>query len=204
MSQPQSTTAPRFTWTDYQTWPSDQRWEIVGGEAYAMSPAPSTRHQKLLMRLAANLEHFFAGRPCEVYPAPTDVKLSETDVVQPDLVVVCDPTHVHPTHIEGPPALVIEILSPSTEHLDRGRKLDLYAASGVQEVWLISPWPALMELFVLDGGAYRRLHAFTQTDPFQSPSFPELTCDLATLFDLPITPEEEQLRIVREAPPTFG
>ena len=126
----------RYTWADYRSWPDDEHWQIVGGEAYAMSPAPATRHQKLLIRLASALETFLRDKPCEAYPAPTDLKLSDTDIVQPDLMVVCEPDKVKPTHIEGPPTLVIEILSPSTELLDRGRKLDLYAASGVKEVWL--------------------------------------------------------------------
>ena len=193
----------QFTWADYRTWPDDERWQIIDGEAYAMSPAPATRHQKVLVRLAAAFEAFLHGKPCEVYPAPTDLKLSDVDIVQPDLLVVCDADQVKPTHVEGPPALVIEILSPSTEVLDRGRKLDLYARSGVKEVWLVTPYPALIELFVLDSGTYRRAHAFTREQPFHCPSFPELELDLNALFNLPTTPEE-RVEVVREAPPPYG
>jgi Uma2 family endonuclease len=168
-----------------------------------MSPAPATRHQKVLIRLAAELEAFLRGKPCEVYPAPTDLKLSDTDIVQPDLLVVCEPDKVKPTHIEGPPTLVIEILSPSTELLDRGRKLDLYAASGVKEVWLVTPYPALIEIFVLDGGACRRAYAFTREQTFHCPAFPKLHLDLNALFELPIAPEE-RINIVREGHPPFA
>ena len=175
-----------------------------------MSLAPATRHQRLVVRLAAAFEAFLKGKPCEVYPAPTDLKLSETDIVQPDLLVVCEREKIKPTHIEGPPTLVIEVLSPSTQVLDRGRKLDLYAASGVKEVWLVAPYPPLLEVLVLDGGTYRRVHAFTRGQPFQCPSFPGLRLDLDALFDLPIAPEE-RIEIVKEghppyasAPPTSG
>ena len=192
-----------LTWRDYRSWPDDERWEMIGGEAYAMSAAPATRHQKLLVRLAATFEDFLRGKPCEVYPAPTDLKLSESDVVQPDLLVVCDPDQVKPTHVEGPPALVIEILSPSTVLLDRGRKLDLYAASGVKEVWLVTPYPALIEIFTLDCATYRRTRAITREDSFTCPGFPDLALDLQALFDLPIPPEE-QIDIVRECPPPYA
>jgi len=69
---------------------------------------------------------------CPVYPAPMDLKLSDRDVVQPDILVVCDPKQIKKTHVEGPPFLLIEILSFSTLLHDRGRKLELYARSGVQ------------------------------------------------------------------------
>lgn len=100
----------RFTWDDYRTWPDDERWEIVGGEAFAMSPAPATRHQLLSARLVSALDAFLRGRKCQVYAAPVDLKLSDEDVVQPDILVVCEPEKVKPSHIEGPPTLVIEIL----------------------------------------------------------------------------------------------
>jgi len=193
----------RYTWEDYRSWPDSERWELIDGEAYAMSPAPATRHQKLLIRLASAFEIFLRGKPCEVFPAPTDLKLSDTDVVQPDLLVVCEPDKIKPTHIEGPPTLVIEILSPSTELLDRGRKLDLYATNGVKEVWLVTPYPSLIEIFVLDNGTYRRIHAFTREQTFHCPSFPALQLDLNALFDLPLAPEE-RINVVREGHPPYA
>ena len=193
----------RYTWEDYRSWSDSERWELIDGEAYAMSPAPATRHQLLVSRLTRHWANFLAKNTCEVFPAPTDLKLSDTDVVQPDLLVVCEPDKIKPTHIEGPPALVIEILSPSTELLDRGRKLDLYAASGVKEVWLVTPYPALIEIFVLDNGTYRRIHAFTREQTFHCPSFPALELDLNALFDLPVAPEE-RINVVREGHPPYA
>jgi Uma2 family endonuclease len=193
----------RFTWDDYRKWPDDGRWEIIGGEAFMMAPAPATRHQLLSVRLASALEAFLRGKTCAVYTAPTDVKLSNEDIVQPDLLVVCEVDKVKPTHIEGPPTLVIEILCPSTELMDRGRKLDLYAASGVKEVWLVTPYPSLIEVFVLDRGTYRRTHAFTREQRFRSPSFPDLELDLNVLFDLPVAPEE-RIQVVRENRPPYA
>jgi Uma2 family endonuclease len=192
----------RLTWDDYRSWNDGKRWEIIGGVAYDMTPAPTTRHQKLQIRLAHCLEGFCDGKPCDVYPAPTDVKLSETDIVQPDLAVVCDRSQIKETHIEGAPTLVAEILSPSTEARDRGCKLDLYAEAGVNEVWLVKPYPWLIEVFVLTDAAYRRAGAYTEENTFASPTFPDLQLDLAKLFDLPIPPEE-RIRRVKDGPAEY-
>ena len=87
------------------------------------------------------LAHRATGR---VYPAPVDVVLSQVDVVQPDLVFVSnDRLHlVTETSIQGAPDLVVEILSPSTARLDRGRKMDAYARFGVREYWIADTTPA--------------------------------------------------------------
>lgn len=65
-----------YTWDDYRTWPDDERWEIVNGEAYAMSPAPSVRHQHIHRELFTAVCVHFRGRACRVYSCPIDVKLS--------------------------------------------------------------------------------------------------------------------------------
>jgi len=180
-----------YTWDDYRSWDDDRRWEVIGGEAYAMSPAPSTRHQRIHTELVRQMANTFEARPCQVFSAPTDVKLSDRDVVQPDILVVCDPKQIRPTHIEGPPSLVVEILSPSTGQRDRVLKMDLYARSGVREVWLVTPFPQSIEVFVLEGATYRRPAAYTQADHLASPTFDGLTIDLAPVFDFPLEPGEE-------------
>ena len=80
----------KLTYQDYLGWPEDERWEIIDGKAYNMTPAPSTLHQRILVRLVGFLEKALHSTPCTVFIAPTDVVLSEEDVVQPDLLLVCD------------------------------------------------------------------------------------------------------------------
>ena len=115
-----------------------------------------------------------------------DLKLSESDVVQPDLLLVCEPEQIKPGHIEGAPSLVIEILSPSSMAHDRVRKLRLYARAGVKEYWLIDPTSEILEILHLNGDAYKVALTCTRTDTFQSPSFPDWHIDLEELF-----PEDE-------------
>src|SRR5262245_54809384 len=132
----------RYTWRDYQLWQDDQRWEIIGGNAFAMSPSPATRHQRISIALSSALFSHFRGKRCQPFEAPMDVKLSDEDIVQPDILVVCDPNQVKTTHIEGAPALVVEILSPSSLAHDRVRKMNLYARFGVPELWIVTPYPS--------------------------------------------------------------
>lgn len=195
-------TKDRFTWENYLSWPEDERWEIVEGEAFAMAP-PLTRHQRIQMDLSVALHPFFRKGPCQLFAAPTGVKLSEQDVVEPDILVVCDPRQIKPAHIEGPPKLVIEILSPSSTAHDRIRKSRLYARAGVQEYWIVTPHPAVVEVFSLDGGTYRLLHAFGKDDTLKSPAFPEVSIPLADVFTFPLEPGDE-VPVAREPPAKFG
>jgi len=80
----------KFTYRDYCQWPDEERWEIIDGIAYDMSPAPSVRHQTILINLSTILKLALKGKPCVPGAAPTDIVLSETDVFQPDLFIVCD------------------------------------------------------------------------------------------------------------------
>ena len=192
----------RFTWADYREWPDDERWEIIAGEAYAMSPSPSSRHQIISAELCRQMANFFKGKPCRAIAAPMDVRLSEEDVVQPDLLVVCDPRKIEVTHVEGAPTLVVEILSPSSSLRDRALKTALYAKARVKEYWIVTPWPSLVEVFVLDRGGYRLHRAFTKEEELASPAFPELKVTLRDVFDFPLAPEE-QPPAVKEPPPSY-
>ncbi|OGT88366.1 MAG: hypothetical protein A2286_05135 [Gammaproteobacteria bacterium RIFOXYA12_FULL_61_12] len=129
----------RFTWANYRTWPDSERWELIDGQAYNMSPAPTIKHQSVTGRLYSRLEQRLAGKGCTPFIAPTDVRLSDFDVVQPDVLVVCDPSKITPTHIEGAPELVVEVLSPSTSVKDLREKKALYQRAGVCEYLVLDP-----------------------------------------------------------------
>jgi Uma2 family endonuclease len=199
---PNPTPTRRCTWSEYVTWGGDPRWEIIAGETYAMTPSPSDRHQRVCSRLLVALATALRGGPCEVVASPIDVKLSEEDVVQPDLVVVCDPGQFK-GHIEGAPALVVEVLSPSTEGHDRVRKLRLYARYGVGEYWIARPYPAVLEVLTLDGSGYRVHATYDASGTVTSPNFPNIRLPLQHIFDLPIPPEE-RIQEIRETRPPYA
>lgn len=193
-----------YTWADYRQWPDDERWEIIDGIAYAMTPSPASRHQMMAMEMSRQMSNFFLKHRCRLLAAPMDVKLSDHDVVQPDLLVVCNRKQIQPTHIEGAPALVVEILSPATQDHDRVRKTRLYARVGVKEYWILTPFPPSAEVLVLDGETYR-LHAVHGKDEtLVSARFPGLKIELAPVFDFPLEPHEKP-RVVKESPrPAYG
>ncbi len=192
-----------YTWDDYVTWPEGSRWELIGGQPLAMSPSPVTRHQDILGALHAQMRPFFRGKGCKVYPAPMDVKLSDEDVVQPDLVVVCNPEQIQ-KHIEGPPSLVVEILSESSLRHDRVVKTELYARFGIAEYWIVTPFPSVVEVYQLQGDRYLLWKAFGREDTLKSPGFPELAILLKEVFDFPLEPHERELLVVREPPPSYA
>ena len=118
------------------------RYEFIGGRLY-MTPAPVTRHQRVLARLWSALFRILvdSGRG-EAFCAPLLVQFPGTgDRVQPDLLFISGERRaiIGEKQVTGAPDLVVEILSPSTAHRDRGIKLDLYARHGVRQYWIADP-----------------------------------------------------------------
>ncbi len=188
-------TARRYTYGDYLMWPDEPRREIINGALYALS-SPTVRHQELSMRLSVVMGPFFKGKPCRLFAAPLDVVLSEDTVVQPDLLVVCDPKKITGACVRGAPDLVIEILSPSSASYDRLLKFKRYADAGVKEYWIVSLDLATVEIFTLDGGSFRLDDGFMQQERLRSALFPELAFDMADVFE----PPEEGIPVSREMP----
>ncbi len=132
----------KLTYTEYALIPEDRnRHEIIDGDHY-VSPAPTIYHQELAARLYELLRTTFGstGRGRVLF-APVDVELTETDIVQPDLLVVMaeHDSIVTRTRIIGAPDLLVEILSPSNPRHDTVLKLELYRRAGVGEYWIVDP-----------------------------------------------------------------
>lgn len=199
MAHPEQKKTAPFTWNDYRTWPNDQKWEIIDGVAFAMSPSPTSRHQSIVGDLHGHLYPQFKRAPCKLIVSPMDVHLTDLDVVQPDLLVVCKPEQIQRTHIEGAPSLVIEVVSGDSLTRDRVRKLHLYARCGVQEYWIVTPYPSVVEVLQLDHGSYRLHGGYMKEDTLLSPLFPELRLELSDVFRFPLEPGDE-LPIMREPP----
>lgn len=196
MEQPAEST----NWEGYRALPEDQRWELIDGQLYQMSSSPRFIHQALVGSFHLEMALALKGKRCQVYLSPLDVKLSEINAVQPDLLVLCDRSMIKDTHIEGPPSLVVEILSPSSYRHDRVRKLGLYARFAIQEYWIVTPEPATLEVLVWDAGSYRVSGSYRPPGLFRSPTIPELELDLTALFE-PSGPDPDDE--VREAAPEY-
>ncbi len=173
----------KWTYADYLTWDDGQRWEIIDGEAYNMSPAPLIRHQRISRNLASTILPFFRGKLCEAFIAPTDVVLDENNVVQPDLIVVCDRSTITDRCVQGAPDLVIEILSPSTSNRDRLLKKALYERFGVGEYLIVDPVAESVDRYLLVDGSYDSPEIFDWSEPLTLNLFPELTLNPWEVFE---------------------
>ena len=151
------TSRTKLTYADYLLFPEDgKRHELMDGEHY-MTPAPNTRHQRISSNLHRMIApHVHAGRLGLLLAAPTDVVLSDVDVVQPDLIFVTAsrvPT-IQEKAIHGAPDLLIEILSETTRKIDERLKRNLYERHGVSEYWLVDPEVETIKVYRLTQSRY--------------------------------------------------
>jgi len=181
-----------YTYADYLTWPEEERWELIEGTAYAMTPAPTVRHQQILGRLHLQMGQALEDDPCEVLLAPLDVRLPDgasiadeaiRNVVQPDLLVVCDPEKLDSAGCLGAPDLVVEILSPSTAFKDQTAKLTLYEQNGVKEYWIINPVRETVLVYCLDlDGLFGKPAEYRKTETLDSAAVEGMAVVLAQVF----------------------
>jgi Uma2 family endonuclease len=154
-----------YTYADYLSWPEGERWELLDGIPYNMSPAPFRQHQGVAGELFRQIANFLSDKPCEVYAAPFDVRLLPeasqeelrktdndelTTVVQPDISVICDADKLDERGCLGAPDLIIEVLSPSTAAKDQIQKLALYEKCGVKEYWIVHPTDKVVTVRLLN------------------------------------------------------
>jgi Uma2 family endonuclease len=174
-----------LTYDDYCDLPNDRnRYEILDGEL-SVTPAPSTKHQRISSRLHFVLtQHVLANQLGDVYAAPTDLILALTTVVQPDLLFIGNDRRgiVTERAIEGQPTLVIEILSVTTRRTDRQAKARLYAKHGVPHYWLIDPDQQSIEAYELVGDQYNLAFKAQNAERFNPTLFPGLSIMLADLW----------------------
>ena len=180
-----ATPATKLTYQDYLLLPDDgKRYEIIDGELY-MTPSPITRHQVISGRVHYVLMAYLETHPIgAVFAAPLDVLLTDVDVVEPDLLFIHNngPAKVTEKNIQGPPDLVIEILSPGTAGRDRELKRKRYQHFGVREYWLVDPNQNTLEILQLNDGQLRRLSFATRPARLSSPLFPDLVLDLGWIL----------------------
>jgi Uma2 family endonuclease len=163
--------------------PNDgKRREIIEGVLY-VAAAPSRLHQKVFLRLTLQVgklaEETKAG---EVYFSPVDVRFSAHDLVQPDLIYIRrERLHLYRGHImDGPPDVVMEIVSPSNRGYDLTEKARLYEKYAVPEYWVFDPENRkITHLILVDG---RHVSVEPEGGLYRSTVIPGLAIDPGVIF----------------------
>ena len=173
----------RLDYDDLAHAPDDgKQYELLDGDLF-VTPAPSPFHQRVSKRLQRQLERYFEERGIgEVFDAPVDVILTAHDVVEPDVVVVTDARQISRRGIEGAPALVVEILSPSTADRDRTLKAKRYEATGVPHYWVVDMDAQRLDCDRLSAGHYELAASASGDERLQHPDWPDLLIEPGAIW----------------------
>ena len=179
-----------YTYADYLSWNDGESWELIDGVAYNMSPAPNRRHQEVSRNLLIKFGNYVEGKPCQVYSAPFDVRLPLRDekeediinVVQPDILVVCDKSKLDDKGCIGAPDLVVEIFSASTSKKDHNEKFNLYEKVGVEQYWIAYPYEKEIYIYQLIDGKYDNGTKYSVGQSIEPEKFAGLSISLEDVF----------------------
>ncbi len=169
---------------------SDQRYELIDGEIFLMT-SPSFRHQILVNEISWHLNNYFRNHKCSPLTSPLDIKLhgyapkfkEDPNVVQPDLMVICDSENVTDGKYQGVPALLVEVLSPSTKKRDLILKLNLYLKSGVREYWIVDPEnKKVIQYIFTENRDLKEVYDLDSDQILESEHFKELKIPLKKIF----------------------
>jgi Uma2 family endonuclease len=186
--QPARSSPVKFTYADYVNFPDDgRRHELIDGEHF-VTPSPERRHQQLSGRLFAALAAYLPQNPVgEVYAAPLDVILSDSDVVQPDILYVSkERSQILGRWVHGAPDLVVEILSPATRKVDEAIKRRLYDRVNVRQYWIVDLELDSVKVYRRsDDGGFPRVAELAREsdDVLSTPLLPGFRVRLAEVFE---------------------
>ncbi len=174
-----------LTYKDYVLFPEDgKRYEIIEGELF-VTPAPIPLHQRVSRKLEYIFECYVKKTNAgEVFYAPIDVVLSDSTIVQPDLLIVGSDQAaiVGEKHITGAPRLVVEICSRKSRKSDFIGKRKSYGKYGVREYWIVDYEIERVEHFLLQSGTLEKTGEFSSGETVVSTEFEGLEVDLNEIF----------------------
>jgi Uma2 family endonuclease len=175
--------ATALRYEDLEAFPEDNtRREVIDGELY-VSPSPTLRHQAVVLSIVTILRTYARRHGGKAYVGPVDIILAEHDIVAPDVVYIAPDraSILHEKAIFGAPSLIVEVTS-SNRSRDRGKKLRVYARSGIPEYWIVDPKaPSIERCSRPDRERYLAVDVFTGEMP--SATLPGLHVTIPNLVD---------------------
>jgi Uma2 family endonuclease len=182
----------QYTYADYVTWQFEERLELIKGWIMKMSPAPSTKHQKISNSLATDFTVYLRKKPCDIFTAPFDVRLPNSkkstadktilSVVQPDISIICDQSKIDERGCIGSPDLIVEIVSKGNTKKELENKFELYEENGVKEYWIVFQNDEIVQVFDLVRGKYKLRKTYSNDSVIPVGIFKDLKIDLKEIF----------------------
>jgi len=178
-----------LTVADWEAMPhgDGNRYEIIEGELF-VSRSPGLTHQVVLANLITLFVLFLEKNPIGAFLPDVGVILDKFSAVIPDLVILLNEqrdTIVTNDRLTGPPALVIEVVSPGSANSRRDRvdKLPLYSKHPVQEYWIVDPGDLTVEQYVSDGSSLTLSQTLqSEEERLSSAAIPGFSCLLSQIF----------------------
>jgi Uma2 family endonuclease len=180
------TVTTHLTYDDFVKLPDDgKRYEIIDGELF-VNPAPVPRHQRIVARIVSAFDQYIETHGGWAAGSPVDVVLADDRIVEPDVIFIKDDraSIIGPKNIQGPPHIVVEVLSDGTRRYDEVQKRKLYESSGVDEYWVVDPELELVKVYRATNGVFVRV-AEIDTEiggDITSPLLPDFALPVAKVF----------------------
>jgi len=165
--------------------PNSERWELIDGVVYDMTPPPTSEHQSIVGNLFREISVYLKGKTCKAFPAPFGVWLDAEEsgnYVEPDITIICDPSKIHKKGCLGVPDMVVEVLSPSTALKDKRVKLKRYRLSGVREYWIVDPVYQVVEVFRLSENVFSEPQVYGKDENVRVGIFEDFEINLIDVF----------------------
>ncbi|MFN8843061.1 MAG: Uma2 family endonuclease [Chryseotalea sp.] len=161
---------------------SNEPVQLIHGKL-TLSPAPSPLHQIITGNIFSILKDFALRQQAKVFFSPIDLILSESIVLQPDLVFISNKKKEIITNrgIEGVPDLLVEVLSPSNSYIDRVTKKEIYAAHGIPELWLVDPQSKQLEIYLPQ--IEQAIKIYREDEVVMAETLPTLSFTLSSIFE---------------------
>ncbi|MBD3808467.1 MAG: Uma2 family endonuclease [Epsilonproteobacteria bacterium] len=164
-----------YTYDDYKLWQGD--WELIGGIAIAMPPAPMRKHQSLESTIITELTNQLDNCPlCEVL-GEVDYKVSNDTILRPDVVLTCGETNE--SYLTKAPEVIVEIISKTTAKNDEIYKFKIYETEKVNYYIIVYPDELIAKVYKLDGKEYDKQGDFS----IETYEFENTTCKVSLNFE---------------------
>jgi len=180
-----------YSYADYLQWKFEERIELIKGRIFKMSPAPSSAHQEISGNIYFAFKLYLLKKPCKVFSAPFDVRLTRKskmnkdviNVVQPDICVICDRAKIDKRGCIGAPDIIVEIISSGNNKTELQNKYEVYEESGVQEYWIVSPQDKTFMKYTLNqDGVYVASKLMPSEGEVITPVLPGFVLNLEEVF----------------------